>query len=103
MTKPYQRSLTLFVVSALCFLSLVQSKDAHKGEATSNTKEAPKIEVSSSVPGPSAGGPDAEFFVQGQVYCDTCRAQFITKVSQFMPGKRYTHKLKMCSWCNSFV
>ncbi|KAK1378615.1 Pollen Ole e 1 allergen/extensin [Heracleum sosnowskyi] len=31
-------------------------------------------------------GSDHEFKVQGQVYCDVCRAQFITKLSTFMKG-----------------
>ncbi|KAI6705394.1 hypothetical protein NL676_008356 [Syzygium grande] len=31
---------------------------------------------------------DSRFFVEGKVYCDTCRAQFITKVSHDMPGAR---------------
>lgn len=26
------------------------------------------------------------FYVEGQVYCDTCRAQFINKLTEFMPG-----------------
>ena len=26
------------------------------------------------------------FFVEGKVYCDTCRAQFVTKVSEYMQG-----------------
>ncbi|CAL5412350.1 unnamed protein product [Camellia sinensis] len=28
------------------------------------------------------------FFVEGQVYCDTCRTQFVTKVSQLMTGAK---------------
>uniref|UniRef100_A0A7N0U2D5 Uncharacterized protein n=1 Tax=Kalanchoe fedtschenkoi TaxID=63787 RepID=A0A7N0U2D5_KALFE len=28
---------------------------------------------------------DQHFFVEGQVYCDTCRAQFVTRVSENMP------------------
>lgn len=35
----------------------------------------------------SQGSPGKEsFYVEGQVYCDTCRAQFINKFTQFMPG-----------------
>ncbi|KAM7255096.1 hypothetical protein ACFE04_020337 [Oxalis oulophora] len=30
----------------------------------------------------------ATFFVEGQVYCDTCRAQFVTRVSPFMKGAK---------------
>ncbi|KAJ1426125.1 Allergen Ole e 1, conserved site [Sesbania bispinosa] len=26
------------------------------------------------------------FFIEGTVYCDTCRTQFLTRVSEFMPG-----------------
>ncbi|XP_020236456.1 olee1-like protein [Cajanus cajan] len=26
------------------------------------------------------------FFIEGKVYCDTCRTQFLTRVSEFMPG-----------------
>ncbi|XP_022140139.1 olee1-like protein [Momordica charantia] len=26
------------------------------------------------------------FFVEGKVYCDTCRAQFVTRVSEYMKG-----------------
>ncbi|KAK9268795.1 hypothetical protein L1049_000559 [Liquidambar formosana] len=28
------------------------------------------------------------FFVEGKVYCDTCRVQFETKLSEYMPGAR---------------
>ncbi|GMY37535.1 Pollen allergen Ole e 1 family [Fagus crenata] len=28
------------------------------------------------------------FFVEGKVYCDTCRAQFVTKVSEYMQGAK---------------
>ncbi|KAI4372498.1 hypothetical protein MLD38_010720 [Melastoma candidum] len=28
------------------------------------------------------------FFVEGRVYCDTCRTQFVTRVSEYMPGAR---------------
>ncbi|CAK9148139.1 unnamed protein product [Ilex paraguariensis] len=31
---------------------------------------------------------DAHFFVEGQVYCDPCRAQFMTRLSEFMPGAK---------------
>lgn len=26
------------------------------------------------------------FFVEGKVYCDTCRAKFVTKISEYMKG-----------------
>ncbi|KAI4371394.1 hypothetical protein MLD38_019635 [Melastoma candidum] len=35
----------------------------------------------------SAYGAD-RFFVEGKVYCDTCRAQFVTRVSEYMAGAR---------------
>ncbi|KAL3739901.1 hypothetical protein ACJRO7_021212 [Eucalyptus globulus] len=31
---------------------------------------------------------DSRFFVEGKVYCDTCRTQFITKVSKDMPDAK---------------
>ncbi|KAF8364754.1 hypothetical protein HHK36_023536 [Tetracentron sinense] len=31
---------------------------------------------------------DSLFYVQGKVYCDTCRAQFETKVSEYIPGAK---------------
>ncbi|KAI4306387.1 hypothetical protein L6164_029668 [Bauhinia variegata] len=27
-----------------------------------------------------------KFYVKGSVYCDTCRVQFLTRLSEFMPG-----------------
>ncbi|GAB4827194.1 hypothetical protein Ancab_034084 [Ancistrocladus abbreviatus] len=48
----------LLVATALCFLSLVGVSQCH----------------------------DDRFFVEGQVYCDTCRARFVTKVSQYLEG-----------------
>ncbi|MED6123501.1 hypothetical protein PIB30_049722 [Stylosanthes scabra] len=27
-----------------------------------------------------------KFFVEGKVYCDTCRIQFVSRVSEFLPG-----------------
>lgn len=30
----------------------------------------------------------SRFFVEGKVYCDTCRAQFVTRVSENMPGAK---------------
>ncbi|CAA2982520.1 major pollen allergen Ole e 1 [Olea europaea var. sylvestris] len=53
----------LFVV-ALCFLSF------------------PSVIYSEDVPQP----PVSQFHIQGQVYCDTCRAGFITELSEFIPG-----------------
>lgn len=29
------------------------------------------------------------FFVEGKVYCDTCRTQFVTRISTYMKGKYY--------------
>lgn len=29
---------------------------------------------------------DPRFYVEGRVYCDTCRIQFVTKVSSYIPG-----------------
>lgn len=26
------------------------------------------------------------FFVEGKVYCDTCRVQFVTRVTEALPG-----------------
>ncbi|KAI3414802.1 uncharacterized protein J3R85_015841 [Psidium guajava] len=49
----------LFLASALCFLSLL-----------------------------GAVYGDDRFFVEGKVYCDTCRTQFITKVSKDMAGAK---------------
>ncbi|EOY28007.1 hypothetical protein QUC31_012799 [Theobroma cacao] len=48
-----------FLASALCFLSLLGIVDA----------QAPE-----------------QFFVEGKVYCDNCRAQFVTKISKYMAG-----------------
>ncbi|GMG99677.1 hypothetical protein Nepgr_001517 [Nepenthes gracilis] len=31
---------------------------------------------------------DDRFFVEGQVYCDTCRTEFITRVSKFLEGAK---------------
>ncbi|XP_022892128.1 major pollen allergen Ole e 1-like [Olea europaea var. sylvestris] len=53
----------LFVV-AICFLSF------------------PRVIYSEDVPQP----PVSQFHIQGQVYCDTCRAGFITELSEFIPG-----------------
>ncbi|KAK4271694.1 hypothetical protein QN277_020346 [Acacia crassicarpa] len=47
----------LFLASALCLLSLSNLAECHD-----------------------------KLFVQGTVYCDTCRAQFLTRLSSFMPG-----------------
>jgi len=62
MTKIIQASI-LFVV-ALCFLSF------------------PSVIYSEDVPQP----PVSIFHIQGQVYCDTCRAGFITELSEFITG-----------------
>ncbi|KAL1292404.1 hypothetical protein HN51_060850 [Arachis hypogaea] len=48
---------TIMVIAALCLMSVVGS----------------------------AYGYD-KFFVEGKVYCDTCRIQFLTSVSEFLPG-----------------
>ncbi|GAB4831407.1 hypothetical protein Ancab_005418 [Ancistrocladus abbreviatus] len=54
-----EKSHTIVLVAgALCFLSLV---------------------------GVSECGDDS-FFVEGQVYCDTCRTEFITRVSEYLEG-----------------
>ncbi|KAK3012213.1 hypothetical protein RJ639_011529 [Escallonia herrerae] len=58
MAMPYLRAV-LFV-SFLCFSSLTGIAHSH----------------------------DDHFFVEGQVYCDTCRVQFITRVSEFMSGAK---------------
>ncbi|GMH27120.1 hypothetical protein Nepgr_028963 [Nepenthes gracilis] len=50
----------LIVASALCFLSLVGISRCHSDR----------------------------FFVEGQVYCDTCRIEFVTRVSEFLEGAR---------------
>ncbi|XP_022892134.1 major pollen allergen Ole e 1-like [Olea europaea var. sylvestris] len=62
MAKFIQVSI-LFIV-ALCFLSF------------------PNVIYSEDVPQP----PVSQFHIQGQVYCDTCRARFITELSEFIPG-----------------
>ncbi|KAA8519664.1 hypothetical protein F0562_013891 [Nyssa sinensis] len=31
---------------------------------------------------------DSHFLVEGEVYCDTCRSQFITRLSETMPGAK---------------
>ncbi|GAU30278.1 hypothetical protein TSUD_384990 [Trifolium subterraneum] len=49
---------TIILVSALCFLSFLGSVYSHSDR----------------------------FFVEGVVYCDTCRTQFITKLTEFMEG-----------------
>ena len=48
---------TIILVSALCFISLFH---------LASCKD--------------------QFFVEGKVYCDTCRVQFFTKVSKFLEG-----------------
>jgi len=48
---------TIILASALCFLSLLASVYS-----------------------------DDRFFVEGRVYCDTCRAQFITKLTEYIEG-----------------
>uniref|UniRef100_A0A5B7B8H0 Putative olee1-like protein n=1 Tax=Davidia involucrata TaxID=16924 RepID=A0A5B7B8H0_DAVIN len=59
MAKSFQ-AVTLFACSALCLFSLLGV--AHCG--------------------------DSHFFVEGEVYCDTCRSQFITRVSEKMSGAK---------------
>ncbi|KAJ8761508.1 hypothetical protein K2173_001642 [Erythroxylum novogranatense] len=49
-----------FLVSVLCFLSLLSSTYGHTDR----------------------------FMVEGKVYCDNCRTQFITRISQFMKGAK---------------
>ncbi|XP_074357137.1 olee1-like protein [Apium graveolens] len=56
MTKPYQ-TLILFVISVF-FLSLVYTAQSEQGH----------------------------FEIRGQVYCDPCRAHFVTKLSTFLKG-----------------
>lgn len=51
------RAIIIVTASALCFFTLLH--DVH-GES--------------------------QFFVEGKVYCDTCRAQFITKISDYVKG-----------------
>ncbi|GLU22862.1 hypothetical protein SLE2022_389050 [Rubroshorea leprosula] len=53
-------SVILFLASALCVLSLAV---AH-------------------------GNPIPRFYVEGKVYCDTCRAQFVTRISDYMAGAK---------------
>ena len=31
------------------------------------------------------------FQIQGSVYCDTCRVQFVTRLSKFLEGNIFTH------------
>ncbi|KAL9257782.1 Pollen allergen Che a 1-like protein [Drosera capensis] len=31
---------------------------------------------------------DDRFFVEGQVYCDTCRAEFVTRLTEFLEGAK---------------
>ncbi|XWS19698.1 hypothetical protein CRYUN_Cryun31cG0038300 [Craigia yunnanensis] len=50
-----------FLASALCFLSLLGIVHA---EST------------------------PQFFVEGKVYCDNCRAQFVTRISKYMEGAK---------------
>ncbi|KAL5096875.1 hypothetical protein RYX36_001202 [Vicia faba] len=49
---------TIFLVSTLCFLSFIGSSYSVKDR----------------------------FSVEGMVYCDTCRTQFITKLTEFLEG-----------------
>ena len=53
------QAIILFV-TALCFLSLIGISQCH----------------------------DDRFFVEGQVYCDTCRAGFVTRVSEYIEGAK---------------
>lgn len=55
----------IFLASALCFLSVL-------GSVYSD---------------------DDRFFVEGVVYCDTCRTQFITKLSEFLEGTFFFHSV----------
>lgn len=48
---------SIFFTSALCFLSLLRATYA-----------------------------ESRFFVEGKVYCDTCRTQFVTRVSEYLEG-----------------
>lgn len=60
------KSLTttiLFLASALCCLSL----------AVAQQKQDPA---------------NNHFFVEGKIYCDTCRTQFVTRVSQYIQGAK---------------
>ncbi|XP_022960736.1 olee1-like protein [Cucurbita moschata] len=50
----------IMLVSALCFMTLLNLAACKKDQ----------------------------FFVEGKVYCDTCRVQFFTKVSKFMEGAK---------------
>ncbi|KAL2467324.1 Pollen Ole e 1 allergen and extensin family protein [Abeliophyllum distichum] len=62
-------SLTQFSIlfaGALLLLSLPGTVNSYASSRTSPSKES--------------------FYVEGQVYCDTCRAQFINKLTVFMPG-----------------
>jgi len=43
------------------------------------------------------------FQIQGSVYCDTCRVQFVTRLSKFLEGNIFTHVYLcfytcMCAW-----
>ncbi|KAI4339041.1 hypothetical protein MLD38_024027 [Melastoma candidum] len=53
------RSIVMLSVAALCFFALPQVVHG-----------------------------ESRFFVEGTVYCDTCRAQFITKISEYIEGAR---------------
>lgn len=88
MAKPYKFSATLVVVTALCLLSLVEIAQSKASKA--QTKGAAAATPAESKSAPTPGGAE-EFYVQGQVYCDTCRAQFITKASSFLQGSYSMH------------
>lgn len=56
----------LFLASALCLLSLAAADGKPEDKSVST-------------------GP---FYVEGKVYCDTCRAQFVTRISSYMTGAK---------------
>jgi hypothetical protein len=35
------------------------------------------------------------FFVEGRVYCDTCRTQFVTKLTKYMKGNNFIFCLNL--------
>ncbi|KGN49302.1 hypothetical protein Csa_003004 [Cucumis sativus] len=54
------KSCAIILVSALCFLSFLDIALSSKDR----------------------------FFIEGKVYCDTCRIQFFTRVSKYLPGAK---------------
>lgn len=59
------KSSVIFFASALCFLTLL-----------------------------GAAYGVSRFFVEGEVFCDTCRTQFVTRVSEYLEGECFRSLVK---------